>query len=146
VQRDPTATATLSESTARLIGIRTRWSAAASTASLQAGAPVPDEPCQPAGAWPPGEQPKGFSGFARGQRRHRESRRAHLGERGGPLVQPRERHAEHCAHRRPDRFAIERIAAGRTQQHAGAKCGGVPEDAADVVRIRDAFEDHDGFS
>ena len=47
-------------------------------------------------------------------------------------------------HRRADGFAIERIAAGWTEHHdVGAERGGVAKDAADVIRVADAFE-HDG--
>ena len=60
-----------------------------------------------------------------------------------PAVEFRKRHTERRAHRGAYGLAVERIHRGRSQQHpCGTEGRGVPEDAADVVRVGDAFQ-HD---
>ena len=74
-----------------------------------------------AGARPPGERSSVSDGSRGVSADDREAGGADTRQRAGQSIRRRgKRHAQHRAHRRPDRLAIERIAAGRTQQHAAA--------------------------
>ena len=86
-----------------------------------------------------------FRRLPRRQGDDRQSAGADARKRGRPVRHRRERHAQRRGHRRPDGFAIQRVAARRTEQHrVDAERRGVAKHAADVVRVRHAFEDDEG--
>ena len=140
----PAATTTFSESTPSAIGMRTLTSARLEGLRGEAGPFSAEQQDERLVAPDRGGIRGERSGDAiGGQRGDLESTAAKQAEVRRPGLQPRERHVERRAHRRPDRFSVKRIAARAVEEHAARiEGGGHAKQPADVVGIRHRFERH----
>ena len=134
------ADATFSESTPRLIGIRTAWSAAASQRS---DSPSPSPPISSAtlSAGSRLQRADRDRGRVGRQRQQPEPGRPQLGQAAAPVGQPGVRHGQHGAHRHLDRAPVQRVGAPRRKDHAiEPESRGAAEDRADVRVVDDVLK------
>ena len=142
----PVAVARFSESTSAHIGMRTQTSAIACAAAVRPG---PSLPISNAIRFRSGGRARLRTSrirwkidrvSARRQCDDREPCAPQGGQIARPVLHARVRRAQHAAHRRSNRLAVQRVAARLAQEHARAERRGIAERAADVVCIGNPFE------